>query len=692
LDSSERYERRAAKIRRWLGFCLFGATALIAVVDAAGISGEGLAFAVGGPIYDLVVIIAGLACLARAYYSPRERGGWILIGAGILAWAAGESYWTWFLYNDPSAPSPSPSDAGYLVMYPLLLAGLWSLVRARIREIDPGLWMDALVAALGTAALGTTFIFDFVADRATGTQAEVIVNLTYPLLDIILLSAVVGVFALTDWRPRRTWTMLLVGLAATAIADIGFSLESTSTSFFGGDWTEPVYLLSASALGVAAWQSEVRPARSFVLLEGWRELMIPAIFGAIVVGLLVMHYLSPASGLSVLLAAATVIAILVRLAASVRQNQTLLKRAETDGLTSLGSRSRMQTDLARECRAATTAEPVALLLFDLDGFKLYNDTFGHPAGDALLRRLGGALRAAVSPYGSAYRIGGDEFCVLLNCAPREFETATKAAAGALREDGGGFEVSSSWGRVLIPEEAAHPSAALQTADVRLYERKDSGRISAGSQVEEALLAALEERQPELGRHVHSVAGLAAKVGQRLGLEPGELTLLHRAAQLHDIGRMAIPDAILKKPGPLDTEERRFIERHTIFGERIVAAAPSLAPVAPIIRSSHERFDGTGYPDELAGDEIPLASRIIFACDAFYAMIAERPYSPARTAAEAIEELRFCAGGQFDPAVVEAVCAELTAPVADEREAPRAVRRHAPAGARRALGGITALGS
>ncbi len=690
-DSSERYERRAAKIRSRLGFCLFGATALIAVFDAFGVSGEGLAFTVGGPIYDLVVICAGVACLARAYHSPRERGAWILIGAGILAWAAGESYWTWFYYNDPSPPSPSLSDIGYLALYPFFLAGLWLLVRARIRDIDPGLWMDALVAALGTAALGTTWIFDFLADRATGSEAEVIVNLTYPLLDIVLLSAIVGVFALTNWQPGRTWTMLLVGLALTAFADIGFSLQSASSSASAGDWTEPVYLLSASTLGVAAWQSEVRPARSFVLLEGWRELMVPGFFGGIVVGLLLMHYLSPASGLSVLLAAATVIAILARLAASVRQNQTLLERAQTDGLTSLGSRSRMQTDLARECRGATTDEPVALLLFDLDGFKLYNDTFGHPAGDALLRRLGRALREAVSPYGSAYRIGGDEFCVLLHCEPREFEAATAAATAALREDGGGFEVSSSWGRVLIPEEASHPSAALQTADVRLYERKDSGRVSAGSQVEEALLAALEERQPELGRHVHSVAGLAMKVGQRLGLEPGELTLLHRAAQLHDIGKMAIPDALLQKPGPLDTEERRFIERHTIFGERIVAAAPSLAPVAPIVRSSHERFDGTGYPDELAGDDIPLASRIIFACDAFYAMTAERPYSPARGGAEAIEELRFCAGGQFDPAVVEAVCAELTAPAAEERETSRAVRG-GPASARPALGGLTPLGS
>ncbi len=691
-ESSERYERHAAKIRRRLGLGLFGSTCLIAVFDIAGIGGEDLAFAVGGPIYDIVVITAGVACLARAAYTPRERSAWVLIGAGILAWAAGESYWTWFYFHDPSPPTPSPSDVGYLALYPLLLAGLWLLVRARIREIDPRLWMDALVAALGTAALGTTFIFDFVADRTSGTQAEVIVNLTYPLLDIVLLSAVVGVIALTGWRPGRTWTMLLFGLAATAIADIGFSFESASLSAASGDWTEPVYLLSASALGVAAWQSEVRPSRSFVGLDGWRELMVPVIFGAIFVGLLVMHYLSPASGLSVLLGAATVIAILARLAASVRQNQNLLERAQTDPLTTLGSRSRMQTDLARECRSATSDEPVALLLFDLDGFKLYNDTFGHPAGDALLSRLGRALGDAVSPYGSAYRIGGDEFCVLLPCEPERFAAAVAAAEEALREDGSGFQVTSSWGRVLIPEEAAHPTAALQTADVRMYERKDSGRISAGSQVEEALLQALEERQPELGRHGHSVAGLAIKIGQRLGFEASELTLLHRAAQLHDIGKMAIPDAILRKPGPLDTEERRFIERHTIFGERIIAAAPSLAPVAPIVRSSHERFDGTGYPDELAGDEIPLASRIVFACDAFYAITTERPYSEAHSAAEAIEELRFCAGGQFDPAVVEAVCAELTAPVGAEAEASGApVRRTGPV-PRRALGGLTALGS
>ncbi len=689
-ETGERDEQRSASIRRWLGLGLFGATAVVALHDLFGVGGDRLDFAMGGPFYDLVVISAGVACLLRAAYTPRERSPWVLIGCGILAWAAGEGYWTWFYFYEPSPPAPSPSDIGYLAFYPLALAGLWLLVRARMREIDSRLWMDALVAALGTAALGTTFIFDFVADRTSGTQAEVTTYLAYPLLDILLLAAVVGVIALTGWRPGRTWTLLLVGMGATGLADIGFSLQSASSSGLSGDWTEPVYLLSASALGVAAWQSDAGESRSFALLDGWRELMVPAIFGAIVVGLLLMQYLSPASGLSVLLAAATVIAILARLAASVRQNQTLLERARTDALTGLGSRSRMQTDLAHVCRFALPGKPVALLLFDLDGFKLYNDTFGHPAGDALLGRLGRALGDAVSPYGSTYRIGGDEFCVLLRCGQERFGAAIAAAEEALREDGGGFEVTSSWGCVLIPDEAADPTSALQTADVRMYEQKDSGRVSAGSQVEEALLKALEERQPDLGRHVHSVAGLAIKVGQRIGLEPGELTLLHRAAELHDIGKMAIPDAILEKAGPLDTEERRFIERHTIFGERIIAAAPSLAPVAPIVRSSHERFDGTGYPDELAGDEIPLASRIVFACDAYCAMTTDRPYSQARSAADAIEELRFCAGGQFDPAVVEALCAELTAPAVESETSRSAARRTPAAGPQRALDGVTAL--
>jgi HD-GYP domain-containing protein (c-di-GMP phosphodiesterase class II) len=155
-----------------------------------------------------------------------------------------------------------------------------------------------------------------------------------------------------------------------------------------------------------------------------------------------------------------------------------------------------------------------------------------------------------------------------------------------------------------------------------------------------------------------VAELARAVGDRMGISGELLEGLERAAELHDIGKIAIPDAILSKPGPLDAEEWRFMRRHTIIGESMLSAAPALQSAAKIVRSSHERFDGKGYPDGLSGDEIPLASRIIFVCDAFHAMTSERPYGTAKTEEAALEELRCCAGTQFDPAVVAAFEAEV----------------------------------
>ena len=154
--------------------------------------------------------------------------------------------------------------------------------------------------------------------------------------------------------------------------------------------------------------------------------------------------------------------------------------------------------------------------------------------------------------------------------------------------------------------------------------------------------------------------LALEVGRRLGMTNEELDETARAAELHDIGKMAIPDEILNKPARLTEEEYAFMKQHTLIGERIIAAAPAMAGVARIVRASHERFDGAGYPDGLAGEEIPLAARIVSVCDSFDAMTTQRPYNKPRTMADGIAELRRCAGGQFDPAVVEAF-AEVVAP-------------------------------
>jgi putative nucleotidyltransferase with HDIG domain len=198
--------------------------------------------------------------------------------------------------------------------------------------------------------------------------------------------------------------------------------------------------------------------------------------------------------------------------------------------------------------------------------------------------------------------------------------------------------------------------ALRIADQRMYAQKNAGRLSASRQSKDVLLRALAERNPDLRHHISGVADLAEATALRLELGQEEVEQVRHAAELHDIGKMAVPDAILSKPGPLDEDEWAFIRRHTLIGQRIVAAAPALTRVAALVRSSHERWDGEGYPDRLARFEIPLGSRIVAVADAFDAMISPRPYSTPRTPDAALRELRRCAGTQFDPRVVEAFAA------------------------------------
>jgi HD-GYP domain-containing protein (c-di-GMP phosphodiesterase class II) len=184
----------------------------------------------------------------------------------------------------------------------------------------------------------------------------------------------------------------------------------------------------------------------------------------------------------------------------------------------------------------------------------------------------------------------------------------------------------------------------------------------------ALLVALEARDKYTGEHSREVVRLACRVAERLGLGERAVRDVEQVALLHDVGKVGIPDAILQKQGPLDEVEWEVMRKHPIVGERIIAGIPGLSHLAPAMRAEHERWDGGGYPDGLAGEAIPIASRITLACDAFHAMTSERPYRPAMAAADACAELRRNAGTQFDPTVAEALLAEL-----GERE-PGAGRR------------------
>lgn len=341
-----------------------------------------------------------------------------------------------------------------------------------------------------------------------------------------------------------------------------------------------------------------------------------------------------------------------------------------DPITGLRNRRKLLADLERVCRHATEQMPARLWLFDLNGFKRYNDAFGKLAGDTMLERLGEMLRDAVRPYGTAYRIGGDEFCVLIDAPIKDAHALLTEAREALSERGGAFDITASAGAVSIPHDTAEPTQALLFADQRMYQEKAAKRADATEIITAVLHAALAQRHPDLGEHSNDVVEEAEMVGRAIGLDEDALTLVITAADLHDIGKLGVPDEIITKPGPLDDDEWEFIKQHTLIGERIIAAAGlPMEGIGELVRSSHERWDGTGYPDGLKGEDVPLGARIITICDAFGAMTDERAYKSAMSIPEAIAELRRCAGTQFDPHLVE-VFARI---IAERTSAPERLR-------------------
>jgi two-component system cell cycle response regulator len=621
-------------------------------------------FGVGSPglddlfqdwIYCGVSVGAGTMCVVRGLAVKTERLAWFVMGAGVFAWAGGDITWTVLLANDPNPPYPSISDVLYLAFYPASYAALLLVARSRTDSFRSSLWLDGAIAGLTVAAVIATLFFQPIVDATSGSPTEIAVNLAYPVGDLLLMGLVVAIFGLNGWRLDPVWLLLGGGLALSALADGVYLVQTAKNTYVEGTLLDAAWPASVFLVALAAWQ----PPRKTLAIPDWVIMAVPVAGGFVAVQLLVYDHFQRVNPAAVSLAAWSLLLALARMALAFLENQRILSQthqeARTDSLTGQRNRRSLMADLEVQLRLARVGAPRALLLFDLDGFKEYNDAFGHPAGDGLLVRLAARLSEAVGADGEAYRLGGDEFCVLVAPGRDGIDPILAACSAALHERGDGFEVSTSFGVVLLPEEADTPTLALQLADRRMYARKGGRRMSAAHQSRDVLLRTLSERRPELRLRLRDIGELALAVGRELHMGPEGLDEVARAAELHDVGKIAVPDAILDKPGSLDPVEWTFMRRHPLIGERILLAAPALRPVARLVRSSHERFDGGGYPDGLRGDEIPLGARIVAACDAFDAMTTDRPYREAVSEADAIGELRRCAGTQFDPMVVEAFC-------------------------------------
>jgi HD-GYP domain-containing protein (c-di-GMP phosphodiesterase class II) len=296
---------------------------------------------------------------------------------------------------------------------------------------------------------------------------------------------------------------------------------------------------------------------------------------------------------------------------------------------------------------------VTLYRFALEGFRGYNDAFGETCGDALLAWLAHKLRDAAGAGEALYRTRGAGFAVLAPGPPEASAKLLERCTVALKEAGAGFRVSCVVGAATLPAEATDAQAALELAARRAQEDRAGDRQRLGLR-----RAAAPEHVAELAQSSVQATDVAGSLGRALGVPEEQLDDLAAAVRLRDVGNVAVPTSVFARSGELPGLEWRFIELHTLVGERLLAASSEMKGAARLVRSSHERFDGSGYPDGLAGEHIPLGSRIVFVCSAFEDMTTARAHRPALSVEQALSELERGAGTQFDPLVVRTFREEI----------------------------------
>jgi diguanylate cyclase (GGDEF)-like protein/putative nucleotidyltransferase with HDIG domain len=376
-----------------------------------------------------------------------------------------------------------------------------------------------------------------------------------------------------------------------------------------------------------------------------------------------------------------------------RLHERVQQQAIADPLTGLYNHRHLYERLEQEvARAKRSRRPIAVLMVDIDGLKLINDTYGHRVGDEALKLLASVLQSSCRAEDIVGRYGGDEFMIILP----EADTAeaerigervqANLAARYLEEKGkdGCVPIRLSMGVACYPNDATVMHELVDAADSALYRSKQGGggRIStARGRVEElmpadsgaframqGLISALIQKEPSMRQHTSNVAKYSVLTAAALGLSEKNQSILRRAGWVHDVGKIAVPDGVLLKPGPLNEDEWKVIHEHVKFSVTILRGIAHLADIVPAVAAHHEWVDGRGYPRGLKGRRIPMTARVLSVADAYSAMTNDRPYRLAMSREQAVEELRRGAGTQFDPRVVEAFVQVLEAEARETRAA------------------------
>jgi two-component system, cell cycle response regulator len=479
-------------------------TVAFAVQSAVRVGGDWVDGLFTVVIYNVVLVLATVVIVVRGLAVRRERGAWLLLGGALVLWTVADIYFSLFVQDLDPIPIPSVADGLWLGFYPPAYAALVLLVRSRLWGLRRGMWLDGVIGAFAVAALCAAVVVQPVVSSGLGGSVwQVATTLAYPLADLILLSVTTLILALNGWRLEPTWRLLGAGFLVFAVADAVYFWQTSHGTYEAGGPVDVGWLLMALLCAAAALQPS--PARRESTSDGQRALVVPTAFGLAGLGLLVYGNLASISGPALALATLCTLSVIARMGLTFAQSR---HESLTDSLTGLPNRRALARDLRERAPHARRERPLGLGLFDLNGFKLYNDRFGHPAGDALLIRLSHRLQAALAGHGIAYRMGGDEFCVLVTPSAVSLEELIARCLAALGERGDGFAIDAAHGLVSLPDDVTGAEDALRVADQRMYALKHGGRVPAERQTTDALLALLAERHPDIGDHADGVAELA----------------------------------------------------------------------------------------------------------------------------------------------------------------------------------------
>jgi two-component system cell cycle response regulator len=645
---------------------------------------------------------------SREAPSARVGTAWRLLGLGMVAYLTGDV--VQFVYEVGLHPKPYPSwaDVAYLSFFPLVLAGMlcFPVARGGGRRRATML-IDCATVAIGGGAIVWYVVLGPTAVALGASRLQAFFSIAYPVGDLIVIVGLAGVL-LRRTLPSSELALRIFGVGALfyVTADVVYGYVMLHGSYMGGDRVDTLWMV-AQGIWVIAAQAQRHAARAVAGIEevlpetreraSWmpyvalivlfgllafaerRQPLVPG--GILVIGAILATGLVAARQF---LAQRELVIVHAQLS---RAHGALAALATTDPLTGLANHRAMVDSLDRELeRARRYRRDCALLFVDLDHFKALNDSLGHGAGDRVLGEVGELLTRELRAIDVVGRWGGEEFVVLLPELERDAalgvaERLRVAIADYLFAGAGGAHLTCSIGVAGFPADGITRDELLHRADRAMYAAKSLGRNQAlaadhpaiatlgdgsVSRDDEALMGAVdalamlvEIRDDYTGAHAHDVALLSREVAVELGCPAEEAATIALAARLHDVGKVGVPDSILRKPGRLTPDEWAIMRRHTITGAEVVSRIPRLRSITPIVRGHHERYDGTGYPDGLAGTQIPLGARIIATADAYDAMTTTRPYRDAMTPDAALDELRLGTGHQFDPAVIAALTAVLT---------------------------------